>query len=142
MALFDFGKRLKPGDELTAELVNKIIDAINSLANVSGGAGVVVRRSKGGLQITGQRQAGFYAGVANGDITARSGTTPGTGQVDLIWVDPSGPTLTPIGVTVDVYYLEDETLSSGNGIDDGMYVYVEQDAFDAWHVSPAECGGA
>ena len=87
------------------------------------------------LGVTGSSGA---IGRAAGDISARSGTTYGTGNVDLYRSD-GGHSDGPIE-RVAVLNASQDTMSSGAGIDDGLYVAVEWDADDTAWVSPLECG--
>ncbi len=89
--------------------------------------------------------AGFLA-VANGDIPARSGSTLGVGSVFSVSVDPtySGDTLTDAAASTDatdydVVNASSTTMTSGHGIDDGMYCWVEQGADGLFYVAPLEC---
>ena len=92
------------------------------------------------LGVTGSSTA---VGKANGDIDPRSGSTAGTGRVDLyrsttgIYSDPSleGPV-----ETIDVLNSSAEEFGSyGTGIPDGMEVSVWWDADDVAWVAPLEC---
>ena len=72
----------------------------------------------------------FMVGKANGAISARSGTTPGSGTVDIY--DASSGTLTDTGDDLSVKNL-------GAAIATGKYVGVEKDKYGVWWVAPQEC---
>lgn len=128
----------KPGDSLKAEQLNAMASAIKVLQGVRGGPGVNVRRGAGGtLQITGQQPVTSYLCVASGAITARSGTTPGTGTVTLCWL--TGGVITSLSQMLTAYNASASTMTSGNGIDSGQYCWVQQDCFGTWWVTPLEC---
>jgi hypothetical protein len=76
-------------------------------------------------------------GVANGNITARSGTTVGTGIV-RVW-RLSGTTLFDNGVDQAVNNASAEVTTLGHGIDTGVYVWIMKDRDGIWWVSPLEC---
>jgi len=85
----------------------------------------------------------FSVGVANGAISARSGSAPGSGQVDLYRSGSgsySGATEDGPLETIDVLNDSQDTMTSGNGIDDGLRVSVAWDADDVAWVAPLECG--
>jgi len=130
---------VKRGDVLQAELLNRMQAELARLGKIRGGAGLSVRQGGGGLQLTSLDPNNRYLAVANGNISARSGTTPGTGNVDVCWINPSGPTITNIGPTIAVYNPSSSTMTSGQGIDSGQYCWIEQDPFGSWIVAPLEC---
>src|SRR5262245_65338429 len=82
-------KDWKKGDRLSAAAVNDLDERISALEGFRGGAGLAVRRGKRGLQITATGAIQIYKGVANGAISPRSGTTPGTGTVTVKHCDDS-----------------------------------------------------
>lgn len=128
----------RTGDVLRASDLQAIADAARA-QRVQGGAGVEVRRGPGGsVQITGNLPPGKYIGVASGNITARSGTTPGTGTVTVKYVAASG-SLASVGADIAVKNCSSTTMTSGNGIDSGQYCSIWRDAFGVWWVSPEEC---
>lgn len=81
----------------------------------------------------------FYVGEATSNITARSGTTLGTGTVKLQGNDGAGGIVDIGGPDIDVLNNSSATMTSGNGIDSGMKVHVRKDAFGDWWVFPDEC---
>lgn len=72
----------------------------------------------------------FYIGKASGNITARSGTTPGTGTAEA-W-DASTGTLTATGATRTVN-------NAGTIISSGKYIAYQKDPFGVWWAAPLEC---
>ena len=129
----------KKGDPWTAKDAEAIVDELKQLGKVRGSKGIVARRSGGGLQIAAVAEATRYLAVANGAITKRSGTTPGTGSCDLKLIVGSTPTITDLGVTVPVLNPSITAMGSGNGIDSGQYCWVEKDTAGNWIVTPLEC---
>lgn len=91
--------------------------------------------------------AGFgFLAIANGDIAARSGSTLGVGSVYSVSVAPTytSGTLTAAAASTDATTYEvvnasSTTMTSTNGIDDGMYCWVEQGSDGLYYVSPLEC---
>lgn len=88
----------------------------------------------------------FAIGKANGPISAASGSTYGTGLVDLYesdtpygygYGDEDGPT-----DTIEVLNPSSELMDSGNGIDDGLRVSVAWDVRGNPWVAPLECAAA
>ena len=127
--------KYKRGDPWKADDVNALIDEVKNLGRVRGSKGIQVRRSSGGLQIGSSPEANRYLAVAAGaGISARSGSTPGGGQCDLMWVDPSGA-IAGLGITIDVV----NPSAQGTGIAAGVYCWVEKDVFGTWFVAPLEC---
>lgn len=123
--------KYSPGDVLKADMVNQINDALRDARKIRIGSGLAARYGAGGLQITAvPGQATFYIGKADGNITARSGTTPGTGTAED-W-DASSGTLTATGVTRTVK-------NAGTLISSGKYVAYQKDPFGVWWAAPLEC---
>lgn len=128
---------VKPGDPIKAEQFMAIVQAVRELMDVRGGNGVDVRRAGGRLHMSAIPRVNAYLGVATSIFAARSGTTPGTGTVDLYWYD--GTTLAATGESVNAINVSATTMTSGNSIDTGMYCWVQLDPFGIWYVSPLEC---
>lgn len=76
-------------------------------------------------------------GKANGNISPRSGSTPGTGNVDL-YRAVSGVEDGPLE-TIAVLNDSSNTMTSTHGIDSGTRVSVGWDADDQPWVAPLEC---
>lgn len=72
----------------------------------------------------------FWIGKATTAITARSGTTPGSGTAEIY--DARTGTLTATGATKAVK-------NAGPAISSGKYVRIDQDGFGIWWVDPEEC---
>ena len=139
MGLFDQGT-WKPGDEITAARLNAIEDELKRLVGVRGGAGLAVRHSKGGLQVTGLDPGGRYVGEATTAFTPRSGATPGHGSAKVQWRDPATGDLADVGITLDdVATASATTMTSGHSIDSGQKVALWTDPFGTWWASPEEC---
>ena len=74
--------------------------------------------------------ARYYIGKATTSITARSGTTPGSGTVEIY--DGGSGTLTATGVTKTAK-------NAGTIISSGKWVRIDLDGFGVWWASPEEC---
>ena len=129
--------RLKPDDELLLKWLNAVRDLAveNQLAP---GPGIVLTPTPSGMAIgladaadTGLEWVGV---VQSGGISARSGTTPGSGSVKLYAL--VGGVLVDAGQTVTVYSISSTT----GGILSGAYIMVAQDAFGNWWVESVDCG--
>ena len=129
---------VKPGDPIKAEQFMALVEAVRQLMDVRGGDGLNARRVGGRLHMAAIPWVDAYLAVATSNFAARSGTTPGTGTVDLYWFDGSAITATGDSLA-DVVNVSSTTMTSGNSIDTGMYCWVVQDAFGTWYISPLEC---
>lgn len=72
----------------------------------------------------------YWIGKAATAITARSGTTPGSGTAEIY--DARTGTLTATGTTKTV-------LNAGPAISSGKHVRMDQDGFGIWWVDPEDC---
>jgi hypothetical protein len=128
-----------PGDPLRARDLQAIVKAIRTVElPIRGGPGIVIRQGmQGQIEISAVDTVERTIGVANGNITARSGTTVGTGIV-RVW-RLSGTTLFDNGVDQSVNNASAEVTAGGNGIDSGVYVWIMKDRDGIWWVSPLEC---
>ena len=127
----------KRGDVLKAADLQTLRDAIlRPDSEIKGGVGIDARKGvRGSVQLTAVQSLGSV-GVANGNITPRSGTTPGAGTVSVKRYDG-----TNLIASHDVAVLNasSSTMTSGHGIDSGQYVFIVEDT-DGWTwVSPLEC---
>jgi hypothetical protein len=109
----------KAGDPITARSLRETaevaewagkIRAESPLAVISSGAGPLLRLA-GPL-------FGAYVGVTNGTISARSGSTPGSGNVTIqTW---NGTALASLNIDVPVLYISSTT----GGLASGVYVIL------------------
>lgn len=129
--------KVKPGDPIRADQFMALVAAVQELRDIRGGNGIDVRRVGGRISISAIPESTGYLGVATSNFAARSGTTPGTGTVDLYWYD--GTVLAATGKSVNAVNVSSTTMTSGNSIDSGMYCWVAKDAYGTWYVSPLEC---
>lgn len=74
--------------------------------------------------------ARYYIGKATTSITARSGTTPGSGTVEIY--DGGSGTLTATGATKTAK-------NAGTIISSGKWVRIDLDGFGVWWADPQEC---
>jgi hypothetical protein len=141
-------KKVKPGEPITAAAWNELVDLIqraqiilgpdSGLDGMPGPRGFAIKARK-------DNNGGFLA-VADGNITARSGTTLGKGKAKLVAVNVtiSGSVITAYTASVtsfsySVYYGSSHTMTSGNGIDSGMYCWVQPDQSGLLAVAPLDC---
>ena len=89
------------------------------------------------IVLLGTTGAAMAVGQANGDISPRSGSAFGTGQVD-IYRNDGGNADGPIE-TIDVLNASASVFPYGAGINDGMWCHVTWDDDDTAWVVPIEC---
>lgn len=128
MPIFD-DPAWKPGDPVMAARLNALQQAVNRLENLRGGAGIEVRKTQGGVQITAVAQNTRYFARAAGAVTARVGTTAGTGKVDVMWVDSAGAIAKATDQPITVWNTDD-----ARSLADQEYTWIEQDPFGTWHL--------
>ncbi len=130
--------RPKPGDAITAKWANDLVDHIERNAPEAG-PGLVMRQStKGGTVIS---LSATFVTIAPGivgmaGITARSGTTPGSGDVGVYTLLASGPTIVATGNTVTVYSIS----STSGGVAASTYVMIGLDQAGVWWLLSVDCG--
>lgn len=133
----------RDGSELTADGdVTHVYNACRRLK--AGGVGIVLPLTwMDGCWMP--QIPNFAIGRASGDISARSGSSYGTGLVDLYESDAAygygygyedGPS-----DNIEVLNASYDLTDSGNGIDDGTYVSVAWDVLGNPWVAPLECSG-
>jgi hypothetical protein len=119
----------KRGDILRADLLASILDRLDRL--------------EGGKDGSGLNPLDKFIGVVGGNIPARSGTTIYGGPVTVYWLQSSSGTTGTIaesGVEIPLAWnVSGSLLTSGQSIDDGMYVGVWKDAYETWWMAPLEC---
>lgn len=135
MSLTDDFRR---GDVLSHEVINELIRRTEP-ARPRASGGISVRTGpRGQVQVTGTTRMG-WVGVADGNISARSGSTWGTGTVTRYqynWIsgDDSSTSL-----NYPVVNPSSNTMSSGYGINSGQYCWVQEDDDGNLVVMPLEC---
>lgn len=141
-------KKVKPGDPITAQQWNELIDLIlRSGVRAGQGSGLHALQTPQGVALAVMDRGNKFLCVANGDIPARTSGDAGVGSVYLVSVeatyDSSGnltaATLATWGDAIDVYNPSSMTMTSGNGIDDGMYCWIEEYPSGMFAVAPLEC---
>jgi len=127
----------KRGDVLKAADLQTLRDAIlRPDSEIKGGVGIDARKGvRGSVQLTAVQSLGSV-GVASGDITPRSGTTPGTGTVSVKRYDGTNLIASH---DVDVLNASADTMTGGAGITSGKYVWIGEDADGNLWVAPLEC---
>jgi hypothetical protein len=125
---------LKDGTELEPFHLNIIYRELRRLRKMTASPPLVLEGMESSVSaplLRGSQIPRAGLGQANGDITARSGTTPGAGTVD-IWQNNAG-TLEATGDTVDV-------ANVGIAITDGKFVWWQENDDDGeTYVAPLEC---
>lgn len=128
MARLEFEK----GDRLMAAHMTEIVRRLDRLEGVRTSGRLQSRRGvRGPLELAYVEGVTSSLCVTNGAITARSGTTPGTGSVDFYWRNSSGA-LEATGQSEAVY-------NPGIAISSGKYAWAQMDSFGDWYVAPLEC---
>jgi hypothetical protein len=134
MAWFARLPRQKAGQPITARAMNRTTEAAEWATKIGASWPLGIISTVGGpfLRYLGQI-FGAYVGVTDGTITARSGTTPGTGNVTLYgW---NGSALVSIGQDVVVWSISSTT----GGIPTGTYCIVLR-IYDAYWLISVDCG--
>lgn len=120
------------GDRLQAAHMQEIVRRLDRLEGVRGSGRLQTRRGPGGnLQLSYIEGVASSLGKANGTISARSGTSPGSGTVDFYWKNSAG--------SLEVTGQSETVFNPGAVIGDGKYVWVQQDMAGDWYVAPLEC---
>ena len=128
----------KRGDPLNHETINELIRRTEPPV-VRGSGAVSVRTGHRGQVQVAVPSILRFVGVANGDIPARSGSSWGTGTVTRYEYDAVSGDDDSTGQDFDVVNPSSTMMSSGNGIDDGQYCWVEEDSDGNLVVTPLEC---
>ncbi len=128
----------KAGDALSAGKLMELRNRIQRLRLTTGqNSGIVLTESLTGTAIRVQFPANHYVGVvASGDITARVGSTPGSGFVDLQTYNPLINELEAAGVSVEVLNF---SASPPGGILGGQFCFVETDVDGNYWITSVEC---
>jgi len=136
-----YPKILRAGDELVSSWLNAIRNlVIKAQLRTGDGSGISLTPTDHGVYIALANQVGGQLAITNGSITARSGTTAGTGSVYLISssVNSAGTvcTLTNTASTpLTVFNFSGTT----GGIPTGKYCWIMQDPSGTWFIVSAEC---
>ncbi len=128
--------KLKPGDELTSGWLNWLLSWVtrNTIEiGVNSGLSMVQTDHGTALRTTGQ-PTGAQLAITDGDVSERSGTTPGTGTVFRVAYD--GTVLVTDTVDLDVFNFSSTT----GGIPDSTYCWIEQDPQGNWWITSVDCG--
>jgi hypothetical protein len=131
--------RWRKGQVIKADDLNRLAEAIERVHIERGQcSGLEIDETPGGTSLRVKRMTDGYIGVASGNITARSGSTPGAGSVTLQEYDATNE-LYSLGVSIPVLNASSSTMTSGNGINSGQYCWCQQDVNGFYWVSPLEC---
>lgn len=125
--------KVRPGDPIRAAEWNNLVDIVlRNEINVVQSSGLDIAKSAAGttLRVAGAlRQMLAYT---SSSITARSGTTPGTGTVTPQRFN--GTAISSNGQDLTVY-----SFSASAAIASGKYCWIEQDPGGYWWVTAVEC---
>lgn len=128
--------RIKDGDKIEPYHFNMIYDELTRLRKM---------KFRGPVSTTGMDSASgppvvtIFPGasgqlaITSSSITARSGTTPGTGTVTPL--EYNGNTMGNTGADDLTVYL----YATGNGINSAAYCWIEMDSSGYWWIVSAEC---
>jgi hypothetical protein len=132
-------KKLRPGDELTSGWLNHLLAlARRALVQPGANSGLSVNQNDNGTWLRlSQPNVQAQLAYTSSTITARSGTTAGTGTVYLVDVSVvSGTcTLSTTAVQITVYSFSGTT----GGIASGKYCWIEQDVTGNYFLTSSEC---
>jgi len=138
-------KRQKAGKRVSAGVINDIADVAEWTSRMRVTAPLNIKYTPAG-PVIGATPYMAQLAVANGNITARSGSAAGVGSVYLVSVQATFSagamvtcTLTTSSIAVPVFNPSSSTMTSGHGIDSGMYCWVQQDLSGFYCVAPLEC---
>lgn len=130
---------VKEGDPISARAWNAMVDWLRRNTVRTGQSTFIeVNETPDGLILKARDRPNRFLAVANGNITARSGSTAGSGSVYLVNVNASSA-LSTSSISYTVYNPSSNTMTSGNGIDSGMYCWIEEYPSGQWCVAPLEC---
>ncbi len=124
----------KKGELLTAAKLNEIMDRVNRQRIDTGqSSGLVVQETDRGtvLRVFG---GGIGSVALSNGITARVGTTPGTGTARFYSYDVTTDKLVDQGVDQNPV-----KNFSATAIGSGKYCWIEPDSGGTWFVVSAEC---
>jgi hypothetical protein len=128
---------MQPGSELKWSFLNGLLKMCRTNRLIIGpNCGLQMIQSAGSgtaLRVV-FPPSGAQLAVADGTITARGGTTLGSGNVFAVSI--SGTTAT-VG-TVDIPVVSFS--STAGGIPTGTYVWIQQDPGGTWVVTAVDCG--
>ena len=117
---------------IPAKTVNAAADATERSRVLPGvGSGLEVKQLPNGLAVRSLLGTLTILGQASGSITARSGTTAGSGTANLYYL--SGTTLTAWSGSRTVYNLLNKTIASGS------YIIAVLIGKDYWVVAVDDC---
>ncbi len=130
-------KQVKSGDPIRAEDWNLLVEMVcrNSI-DVGSSFGLDIRQGPGGTVIGSviTPNSNGQLAITDGTITARSGTTPGTGTVFDVYYDGSVLVTDTTTKTVLSYS------STTGGIATGVYCWIVQDDDGNWWIISVDCG--
>ena len=132
---------VRSGDALEARRWNAMTRRVEQLGRVRVGSGLAARFGAGGIQIAavpGEAESTVRIGVAQANIAPRSGSTAGTGTLDLVEIDPEDGSITALDEELDVVNPSGSTFTPGVSIKVGQYCIAIL-VGDAWIAFPLEC---
>jgi hypothetical protein len=110
--------KVQRGDVITADLLNEL-GAGMPVAGIRATGGIDARQNPdGSIQISGKFTGCFVGIVDSGGISARSGTTAGTGNVKVQIKNPSSGDYVDSGLILEV----DSISSTTGGVPSGTWV--------------------
>jgi hypothetical protein len=129
---------VRPGDVLTAELINALAHGQRA-AGIRASGGINVRQTASGqIQISGTFTGCFVAIVGTAGIGARSGSTLGNGNVEIQVKGPSTGAYVDSGLSVTV----DSISSTTGGVPSGTWVVCSYQDDGTPTLTSVDCGNS
>lgn len=127
--------RFRKGDPFpSAQVLNDLVDRVRRQRLMAGqGTGVLINETPNGTTVRVAVQGGRRLAQTSTTITARSGTTAGTGTVAFASITASTAAIAVGSQTQSVFNF------SANSLASGKYCWVEQDPDGNWWVVSIEC---
>ena len=127
-------QKVRPGDPINASDWNALIEMVlRNDIKVSAGCGLNISKTSNGTLISVPPRYNQRLAKTSSTISARSGTTAGTGTVTPQKFD--GTTIADSGYPDITVYL----FSSSASIASGKYCWIAQDLDGYWWITAVEC---
>lgn len=125
------------GEEISARWINALLSAVRQNAlKPEGSTGCRIIQTAAGTTISVRQPARYVGVVQSGGISARSGSTPGTGSVELYLLNVGGNSIVDSTQAVTVFSFSSTT----GGIASGTYCWVEEDIDGNFWITAVDCG--
>ena len=128
----DYPKKVRKGDPILARDWNILLDVVRENDIREGQGGINVKKGYTGTTLSFTGTTRQQLALTSSTITARSGTTAGSGTVTPQTFD--GTSISGAGQDVTVYLF-----SASASIASGKYCWIDQDAGGYWWIIAVEC---